>query len=600
MGIVFDDTNGDGAQDPAELGLPGVQVSLSNGSMATTDAYGGYTFAITETGPVQAIETDPAGYHSTTPNVVTVNVTAMGQVYRVHFGDSDNAFVSSISGTVFDDRNASATWDATEPALSGVEVTLSGPGEGLPVTSVTNEWGQYTFQIESTGTFDVTETDLPGYVSTVAHPGNAAVSAVDNNTLRVQVVSTGTDFGESLFGDVRTNRIITVSGYVWNDENADGQPSGEPRLAGAVVRLSSGMAQTTGADGTFRLYAPAGQQVSVIETNPGGYASTNAIPGTNAVRIDNDTLRVNALPAGQTSTGNRFGDVRICDPDAYEQDDRPQDASDLSGGARQQHAFCEDATDWLKITAQAGNVYTITTSSWGRRADTFLALYDRNASTRLLANDDYAGTTDFSSRIAWQAPLDDVYYVRVTNRAGLTDSETEYDVWLEVEKRPLIYVPLVFNNYTPAARSEIGPAGVIQHSCPDAYETDDTWQQAKPIEDGVARVHSFDSDPAHYAADKDFVWFDLFRGQAVTFTVTPVAGTLTQLELYDERGMALDVSTTALQLVWEAPTTGRYHLGVNPRTANFGCSAQVGYTLRMDKEPVWVTFVPLVYQRFEP
>jgi uncharacterized repeat protein (TIGR01451 family) len=600
-GIVFDDTNGDGAQDPAELGLSGVPVSLSSGMATTTDGYGGYTFAVTEIGPVQAIEIDPVGYHSTTPNVVTVTVAAMGQVYRVHFGDSDNAFVSSILGTVFDDLDASAAWDATEPALSGVTVTLTGPGDGLPGSYVTNEWGQYTFQIESTGTFAVTETDPSGYVSTVAIPGSAAVSAVDNNTLRVQIASLGTDFGDNMFGDVQDSRVITISGYVWSDANADGQPDGEPYLAGAVVSLSSGMAQTTGADGAFQLYAPAGQEITVMETNPGGYASTNAIPGNGAVKIDNDTLLVRStLPAGQASTNNRFGDVQVCVVDVYEQDDRPQDARDLSSGARQEHSFCDDATDWLAITAQAGNIYTITTSSWGRRADTFLALYDRDASTQLLANDDYEGTTDYSSRIVWQALVSGVYYVRVTNRAGLTGSVTEYDVGMEIQEKHLVYLPTIARNHAPVAVSQIQPAGVIEHSCPDAYESDDIWQEAKAIKAGVAQVHSFDSDPAHYATDKDFVWFELWSGQAVTFTVTPVAGTLTLVELYDAQGTALNVSSAAPQLAWAAPTTGRYHLSVSPRTSSFGCSDQVGYNLSMEVEPNWVIHIPLLMRDFGP
>jgi hypothetical protein len=180
----------------------------------------------------------------------------------------------------------------------------------------------------------------------------------------------------------------------------------------------------------------------------------------------------------------------------------------------------------------------------------------------------------------------------------LTANETEYDVWMEVEQGRLAYLPLVTNNHARVTVSGIRPAGVIQHSCPDVYEADDTWQQAMAIEAGVPQVHSFDSDPAHYAADKDFVWFELFGGQTITFTVTPVAGTPTLLELYDARGTALNVSSTTSQLVWVAPRSGRYHLGVSPRTTSFGCSDQVGYNLYTEVATVWVIHVPLIRREY--
>ena len=102
--------------------------------------------------------------------------------------------------------------------------------------------------------------------------------------VHVQVASLGTDIGDNLFGDVRANSVVAISGYVWNDENADGLPAGEPRLAGAVVRLSSGMAQTTGADGVFRLYAPAGQAITVGPVAIGGGGKPVLAAGRQIVR----------------------------------------------------------------------------------------------------------------------------------------------------------------------------------------------------------------------------------------------------------------------------------------------------------------------------
>ncbi len=322
LGTVFDDVSGDGVQQLSELGLGGVTVSLSDGQSTTTNPNGGYTFAVDQAGPLQVTEADPSGYHSTTPNIVTVDVAApTGQVYTVNYGDRLTTQPGvSFFGTVFADLNVNRARDTTESGLGGVTVTISTiDGTPVPSTVTTNEWGQYTFLIEVGGTYTVTETDLAGYLSTNAIPGSAAVFRVDDNTLSTAVagIVPGADLGDNLFGDVQANAVITISGTVWDDNGAgggtgaDGLRNGsEPGLAGAVISLSSGPTQTTGLDGAFLLHAPTGQVITVTEANPAGYFSTNATPGTGAARVNNDTLVVTStLGGGNISAGNLFGDV---------------------------------------------------------------------------------------------------------------------------------------------------------------------------------------------------------------------------------------------------------------------------------------------------
>ena len=412
-----------------------------------------------------------------------------------------------------------------------------------------------------------------------------------------------------------TSQIITISGYVWDDNGAgaggeagDGNRNGsEPGLAGANVTLSSGMAHTTSSDGLFLLYAPPGQAVTVRETNPPGYFSITAIPGNDAVYVDDDTLRVSgALAAGSTSANNRFGDrVCSCGADSYENDDTSAQATLLLEGVanRQAHDFCDDATDWIKFTAKASNVYTITTSSWGQRADTFLVLYGTDARTPLAINDDYAGTTDYSSRIVWQAPADGVYYARIINRTQLTGCDTEYDVWLEVKEINRILLPILTRSFSLRATAAEGlegldsPTGIINHTCPDAYEVDDTWQQAYAIEDGVMQRHSFDSDPRGFAADKDFVQVELYEGQTVTFTLSSIVNTQPFFELYDRDGVRI-LRTDQTQLKWTPATDGRYYLGVSPSTTTYGCADSVGYSLLMEVEPKFRLYLPILDRNF--
>jgi hypothetical protein len=337
---------------------------------------------------------------------------------------------------------------------------------------------------------------------------------------------------------------------------------------------------------------------TVVETDPAGYLSTT--PNQVAVKVvAMDRLYV-----------VNFGDALVqdcCTQDAYEEDDVAGQAKALGIEEVQDRTFCDDATDWLAVTVKAGNIYTITTSSWGRRADTIVTLFDADASTMLAANDDYEGTTDFSSRLIWQATRDGVYYVRITNRAGLSGCATDYRVWVERLEQTLIYLPIVLysrgsmsvSESSPTIEGTIAPAGVIDHSCPDAYELDDTWQQAKDIEPGTAQVHSFDSDPTYYAADKDFVWFELQSSQTITFTATPVVGSATLLELYDSSGIALG-KTASTQLVWEAPSAGRYYLSVSPQTNAFGCASDAGYNLLAEIEPLQLLYLPVVVRQLVP
>ena len=148
--------------------------------------------------------------------------------------------------------------------------------------------------------------------------------------------------------------------------------------------------------------------------------------------------------------------------------------------------------------------------------------------------------------------------------------------------------PVITRHETGPQEVELYPTGIISHTCPDAYELDDTWQSAGPIEVGVSQIHSFDSDPLRYIADKDFVWFDIVDGTTITFTTAQVTDTQTallpgmiRLELYDQYGTALDRAGTGY-LVWEDGTAGHYVLGVSPLTATFGCTDTVGYSLLLE------------------
>jgi uncharacterized repeat protein (TIGR01451 family) len=264
MGTVFDDENGDGQQNPSELGIGDVLLSLSNGVTTTTEPDGRYTLAVTETGAFLVSETDLLDYHSTTPNEVVVDVAALDAVYTVNFGDTANTLVASIFGTVFDDLNANATRESTEPGMESVTVEFSGSSSPY----VTNEWGQFTFLVDSAGTYTVTETDPPGYISTAAVPGSPAVSALNRNTFRAEA-ELGVDLGDNLFGD--TERLLGIS-KVAEDLN------GEPLYVGDLIRYTVNVTNLSSSVMTgVVLTDTLPEGVTFVAATPAGFSGPNPL-----------------------------------------------------------------------------------------------------------------------------------------------------------------------------------------------------------------------------------------------------------------------------------------------------------------------------------
>jgi uncharacterized repeat protein (TIGR01451 family) len=309
-GTVFNDANHDGVQSGGENGLSGVTVTSAEAitSPVTTNQFGYYTFRYNASGAVTIVETNPPFYVSTTPDVVHTNaVIGSSGPSPIDFGD----FLGiKVTGQVFDDVNVNGVND-DGAGVSGATVAAGSD------SFLTDSSGVYTLYltVSDSNPITVSETDPAGYVSTNAIPGSG-MSKVDANTLRIDSPTSGIVYSGGDFGDVLAGSVIIISGQVWDDNGAgggvpnNGQPDGtEPGLAGAIISFSSGLNATTGSDGLFTLPAPANQEITVIETNPVGYRSTNAIPGNDAIKVDNDTLKVSALGGGSTSAGNLFGDI---------------------------------------------------------------------------------------------------------------------------------------------------------------------------------------------------------------------------------------------------------------------------------------------------
>lgn len=441
QGTVFNDANGDGNQDFSELGISGVTVSLYSGAtlieQTATRSNGDYTFDA-DNGVYRVIETDPPGYHSTTPNEVHVPVNTP-DTYVANFGDSNNSLLASIFGTVFEDADGNSVFDADELGIPDVTVEIDGNFSGNPTTNVTTDQnGQYTFlidQITPSNVFTVTQTDLPDYVSTT--PNEV-----------VQIVALDNDYVVN-FGDFNGAQ---VEGSIFADQNNNGawDKLDEPTITATPVTLTSsgGLIVQSDVQGGYTLYAQiVGGFITVTETVPVGYSATTP------------TSLTFAATSGQTYTDKDFGLLPpICAADSYEamNDDAfiTTNVTLVAGASPQSHnLLVPNDQDWLKVTLQQGSLYTITTDAVGARADTVLKLFAPDGVTQLAYSDDYPGATNHSSQIVWEPTVGGTYYLRVTQlSSNISGCDTDYTISMIFEPKPttteyITFLPLVVRNH---------------------------------------------------------------------------------------------------------------------------------------------------------
>ena len=264
-GIVYHDLNANQRQDDGEPGLADVVVSIGDGQGATTGGNGAYRFDNVTPGRYTVVETDPAGFGSSTSNTVIVSLGANGSA-TANFGDIQPG---QITGQIYNDINGNGTHDAGEGGMGGVVVALY--QTGLRATVVTAGNGSYSFPNLEPGNYSVVEVDPRGYVSTT--PNRVLVRVPSNGGANV-------DFGDQGPGAI----FVTV----FFDANGSGdQDASEPGLGGVKVELKDDKStvfatQFTDVNGNVQFTNLPAQAFIVEETDPDGYSSTTP----NQVTVD--------------------------------------------------------------------------------------------------------------------------------------------------------------------------------------------------------------------------------------------------------------------------------------------------------------------------
>lgn len=309
---VWKDDNGNGIQDPGEVGVAGVTLALLNASgvviaTTTTDALGIYKFANLAPGTYTVRVTPPANY-SLSPKDQGADDNADSDFDPVSYTTGTYTLVAgqnrtdadaglkfsqpataSVGDRVWLDLNANGLQDNNEPGVSNVLITLYNSSNVAVRSTYTDVNGLYLFTDVAPGSYTVGVTLPPSMVFTT---NSGAVSVANNSDI---VPATGKTAAFTVnAGDqiryvdagIKTQQITngSVGDYVWNDLNKNGvQEVGEPGIPNVTVRLINAntgvVVATTTTDAVgkyiFNDVAPADYQVEFV--TPAGYTTTTRL-----------------------------------------------------------------------------------------------------------------------------------------------------------------------------------------------------------------------------------------------------------------------------------------------------------------------------------
>jgi SdrD B-like domain/PKD domain/Right handed beta helix region len=172
-GTVFNDINGNGAQNSGEAGIAGITVYLDSANTGsfksgdpetTTNASGVFTFSGVPTGANIVRQILPGGEKQDSPTSGRgdhVTISANKTVSGANFGDQGSAGTTtssggaSVSGTVFNDANANGKQDSGEAGIAGVTIYNDANNDGVldngETSTITNSSGAYTLSGLPTG-----------------------------------------------------------------------------------------------------------------------------------------------------------------------------------------------------------------------------------------------------------------------------------------------------------------------------------------------------------------------------------------------------------------------------------------------------------------
>lgn len=428
---IWVDTDGDGVQDPEEIGLPGITVELISAgpdgifgtdddvviATTTTDNNGNYIFDDLPPGAyVVNIPNPPDGFEQTgDPDGINDNQTtdpivlAPGDVYlNADFGYQPTGTTGSIGDRVWFDTDGDGVQDAGEYGIPGVSVSLIidqngngvwDPGEPIIATDITDENGLYLFDGLPVGADYLVWVNDTANVLNELEPTNAPGGIIPVQDLPAEGIDTA-DFGFAPPGHAAGEGLIGDT--IFLDRDGDGQFDPGEGLEGVVVNLRNA----------------AGQIIARTVTDENGNYSFGNLPaGTYTVEVVTNTL-----PNGGTGLTNTV------DPDGGTANrsevtiggTQPLINLDQDFGYRPAAPNSVGGTIWEDVDADGA----LEAGEPSRFEGITVALYaDTNGDGILGPGDKLIGTTttDSNGDYIFTGLPDGSYFVDVTDDANLLD-----------------------------------------------------------------------------------------------------------------------------------------------------------------------------------
>ena len=305
--------------------ISSTSVDLTSGAVFDSFASGPGTVPLTVATNTTQTTTGNGG------NIASVLNTSAGAIATVTY--TYNVGTVSLSGTVYEDVNATQSLTPGDLPIPGTVLTLLNSSGTVVATTTTGANGNYAFTTDVVGgpllagTYSIVEAQPAGYLQGTNTVGtvNGVVDGVlpATDVIGSIVLTQGQDSVGNNFGEVKP---IALTGTVYDDVLGLGslQPGDLP-IGGVTLRLfdATGLVATTttGVNGgyaftTTTLGAPlAPGTYTVAETQPAGYLQgTNTVGTVNGVvegkLTATDIIGSIGLRSSQVSVSNNFGEVK--------------------------------------------------------------------------------------------------------------------------------------------------------------------------------------------------------------------------------------------------------------------------------------------------